>query len=93
MAYAAVISLKQTIHRLLNSSHTPIASSSREILEFASKQITSLQEFLKEFYQINNKRWNAKSQKPYKKQKTPSNPITFSLYPKIYTPLSKPWRK
>ncbi|XP_047938613.1 putative late blight resistance protein homolog R1B-17 [Salvia hispanica] len=59
MAYAAVISLKQTIHRLLNSSHTPIPSSSREILEFASKEITSLQEFLNEFYNSNSKRWNA----------------------------------
>ncbi|XP_057767416.1 putative late blight resistance protein homolog R1B-16 [Salvia miltiorrhiza] len=59
MAYAAVISLKQTIHRLLNSSHTPIASSSREILEFAYKQMTSLQEFLKEFYHTNSNRWNA----------------------------------
>lgn len=59
MAYAAVISLKQTIHRLLHSSHTPIPSSSREILEHAYKHITSLQQFLKEFYDSSSKRWNA----------------------------------
>ncbi|XP_042001155.1 putative disease resistance RPP13-like protein 2 [Salvia splendens] len=59
MAYAAVISLKQTIHRFLNSSHNPIPSSNREILEFASNAITSLQEFIKEFDQSNSKRWNS----------------------------------
>lgn len=59
MAYAAVISLKQTIHRLLHSSHTPITSSSREILEFAYEHTTSLQEFLKRFYATSSSRWNA----------------------------------
>ncbi|KAH6803276.1 hypothetical protein C2S51_034722 [Perilla frutescens var. frutescens] len=44
MAYAAVVSLKHTLHRLLNSS---IGSSSQEILEFACLEVKSLQQVLK----------------------------------------------
>lgn len=47
MAYTAVISLKQTLHRLLNSSHISIVNSSREFLESSYKQLQSLQEALK----------------------------------------------
>lgn len=44
MAYAAVVSLKHTIHRLLNSS---IDSSSKEILEFTYVEVQSLLRVLK----------------------------------------------
>ncbi|KAI3449063.1 hypothetical protein Pfo_005728 [Paulownia fortunei] len=47
MAYASVISLKQTIQRLLNSSHISILPQSLKILEFAYKELQSLQEVLK----------------------------------------------
>ncbi|KAI3464105.1 hypothetical protein Pfo_020768 [Paulownia fortunei] len=48
MAYAAVVSLKQTIERLLNSSHILIVpNSSPEIIEFAYKEVLSLQQVLK----------------------------------------------
>ncbi|KAH6819487.1 hypothetical protein C2S51_003090 [Perilla frutescens var. frutescens] len=43
MAYAAVISLKQTINGLLESSCVSLSSTSREILEFAYNETTSLQ--------------------------------------------------
>ncbi|PIN04497.1 Apoptotic ATPase [Handroanthus impetiginosus] len=47
MAYfAAVISLKNTIQRLLNSSQTSIPPPSREILEFALKEVRSIQKVL-----------------------------------------------
>ncbi|KAK6152014.1 hypothetical protein DH2020_014649 [Rehmannia glutinosa] len=49
MAYAAVISLKQTIKRLLNSSHISILPPSRETLEFAYEEVLSLQEVLEKF--------------------------------------------
>ncbi|KAI3464106.1 hypothetical protein Pfo_020769 [Paulownia fortunei] len=48
MAYAAVISLKHTIESLLNSCHISIVlNSSPEILEFAYKEVQSLQQVLK----------------------------------------------
>ncbi|KAI3470175.1 hypothetical protein Pfo_026838 [Paulownia fortunei] len=47
MAYAAVISLKQTMERLLNSSYISIVPPSLKILEFAYKEVQSLQEVLK----------------------------------------------
>lgn len=47
MAYAAAISLKQTIQRLLNSSRISIDSSSPEILGIAYQQLQSLQQVLK----------------------------------------------
>ncbi|KAK6153292.1 hypothetical protein DH2020_012931 [Rehmannia glutinosa] len=42
MAYAAVVSLKQTIQRLLNSSHVSIVPCSREILESVYDEAQSL---------------------------------------------------
>ncbi|KAI3464145.1 hypothetical protein Pfo_020808 [Paulownia fortunei] len=50
MAYAAVISLKQTIQSLVNSSHiSNVLNSSSEIIELAYKEIQPLQEVLERF--------------------------------------------
>ncbi|KAH6783060.1 hypothetical protein C2S52_008019 [Perilla frutescens var. hirtella] len=47
MAYGGVISLKQIIQRLLDSSPFSVYSSTRQILGFSYKEATSLQEVLK----------------------------------------------
>lgn len=44
MAYAAVVSLKNTIHRLLDST---IGTSSKELVESASEEVKSIQQNLK----------------------------------------------
>ncbi|KAL0364560.1 UNVERIFIED_CONTAM: putative late blight resistance proteinR1A-10 [Sesamum angustifolium] len=44
MAYAAVVSLKHTIQRLLNSSQIPIPSSLPEIIQLTYEKVESLQE-------------------------------------------------
>ncbi|XP_057787952.1 putative late blight resistance protein homolog R1A-10 [Salvia miltiorrhiza] len=54
MAFVAVISLKDTIRRLLNSPHISVASSTREILEFAHERVESLQEALRTYDDIRN---------------------------------------
>lgn len=46
MAFASVMSLDNTIERLLNSFHVSIVSSSREIIECAHKELKSLQQTL-----------------------------------------------
>lgn len=56
MAYVAVISLKQTINGLLNSSRISLVSSSREVLEFTYNQTTSLQQVVERFNDRSSKR-------------------------------------
>ncbi|KAK6153294.1 hypothetical protein DH2020_012933 [Rehmannia glutinosa] len=48
MAYAAVVSLRQTIHRLLNISNVSILPCSLEILNFAYKEVRSILRLFKE---------------------------------------------
>ncbi|KAL8057214.1 hypothetical protein ABFX02_04G170200 [Erythranthe guttata] len=55
MAYAAVISLKQTIERLLNSSQISLVPPSKKFIKSAYKHVQSLQEVLKRFDSCNNK--------------------------------------
>lgn len=53
-AYSAVTSLKHTIDRLLNSSRVSVASSTRQILDFACEHVEQLQHTLEEFDKIKN---------------------------------------
>ncbi|KAG6424624.1 hypothetical protein SASPL_115042 [Salvia splendens] len=53
MAYPAVISLKQTIHHLLYSSHISILSPTRQTLQDAHKQLTFMQQSLTRPIDIN----------------------------------------
>lgn len=48
MAYAALISLKNTIERLLNSSHISIVQNSSEIMSLLYDQIVSLEQGIEE---------------------------------------------
>ncbi|KAL8057267.1 hypothetical protein ABFX02_04G173400 [Erythranthe guttata] len=54
MAYAAVISLEETIDGLLNSSHISFAPPARKTIRFAYKQVQSLEEILKKLDKINS---------------------------------------
>ncbi|KAK4427077.1 hypothetical protein Salat_1476600 [Sesamum alatum] len=59
MAYAALISLKLTIQRILKSSQIPIPSSCPEIIELAYQNVKSLQELFTLEYGRNNERVKA----------------------------------
>ncbi|XP_057770818.1 putative late blight resistance protein homolog R1A-10 [Salvia miltiorrhiza] len=54
MAFTAVISLKNTICRLLNSPRISVASPTRETLEFAYERVDSLQESLRRYDDVRN---------------------------------------
>lgn len=56
MAYAAVISLKQTINGLVHSSRISLIPSTRETLEFAYDGTTSLQKVLETLYERSSER-------------------------------------